>query len=403
MEEKIKIVKLEDKEYPLLLKKIANPPKILYIKGELLKKEKCFAIVGTRRSSNYGKEIAFSIAKDLSEAGLTIVSGMARGIDTFAHKGALEGEGPARNASHSDAGGPARNASHTRAIAKGEDEQSSSTSDAGGPARNASHSDAGGPARNASHSDAGGPARNASHSDAGGPARNASHTRAIAKGEDEQSSSTSDAGGPARNASHSDAGGRTIAVLGTGIDEKSLYPKENLKLARKILENKGCLVSEYPPGSPGLKQNFPERNRIISGLSLGVLIVEAKFGSGALITANWAKIQGKKIFALPGSIHFPNSQGCHFLIKQGAKLAENANDILKEFNLPCLTSGVKQVKGKTLEEQLILEVLKQENLHIDKIIEKTKLSPQVVSSILTLMEIENKVKNLGGNVYIITR
>jgi len=220
---------------------------------------------------------------------------------------------------------------------------------------------------------------------------NASHTRAIAKGEDEQSSSTSD------------AGGRTIAVLGTGIDEKSLYPKENLKLARKILENKGCLVSEYPPGSPGLKQNFPERNRIISGLSLGVLIVEAKFGSGALITANWAKIQGKKIFALPGSIHFPNSQGCHFLIKQGAKLAENANDILKEFNLPCLTSGVKQVKGKTLEEQLILEVLKQENLHIDKIIEKTKLSPQVVSSILTLMEIENKVKNLGGNVYIITR
>ena len=198
-------------------------------------------------------------------------------------------------------------------------------------------------------------------------------------------------------------GGRTIAVLGTGIDEKSLYPKENLKLARKILENKGCLVSEYPPGSPGLKQNFPERNRIISGLSLGVLIVEAKFGSGALITANWAKIQGKKIFALPGSIHFPNSQGCHFLIKQGAKLAENANDILKEFNLPCLTSGVKQVKGKTLEEQLILEVLKQENLHIDKIIEKTKLSPQVVSSILTLMEIENKVKNLGGNVYIITR
>jgi len=292
MEEKIKIVKLEDKEYPLLLKKIANPPKILYIKGELLKKEKCFAIVGTRRSSNYGKEIAFSIAKDLSEAGLTIVSGMARGIDTFAHKGALD----------------------------------------------------------------------------------------VLR-----------------------AGGRTIAVLGTGIDEKSLYPKENLKLSRKILENGGCLISEYPPGTHGLKSNFPERNRIIAGLSLGVLVVEAKFGSGALITANWAKIQGKKIFALPGSIHFPNSQGCHFLIKQGAKLAENANDILKEFNLPCLTSGVKQVKGKTLEEQLILEVLKQENLHIDKIIEKTKLSPQVVSSILTLMEIENKVKNLGGNVYIITR
>ena len=289
MEKEIKTIKLEDKEYPPLLKKIANPPKILYIKGELSKKEKCFAIVGTRRASSYGKEIAFSIAKDLSEAGLTIVSGMARGIDTFAHKGALEG------------------------------------------------------------------------------------------------------------------GGKTIAVLGTGIDEKSIYPKENLNLARKILENKGCLVSEYPPESPGWKQNFPERNRIIAGLSWGVLVVEAKFGSGALITANWAKKYRRKVFAVPGSIHFPNSQGCHFLIKQGAKLIEKADDILKELNLPCLTSGVKQAKGKTLEEQLILETLKQENLHIDKIIEKTKLSPQIVSSILTLMEIESKVKNLGGNVYVITR
>ena len=289
MEEKIKIIRLGDKEYPPLLKKISNPPKILYLKGKLLKNEKCFAIVGTRRSSDYGKKIAFSIARDLSEAGLTIVSGMARGIDTSSHKGALE------------------------------------------------------------------------------------------------------------------RGGRTIAVLGTGIDKESIFPRENLNLARKILENKGCLVSEYPPGTPGLKQNFPQRNRIIAGLSLGVLVVEANFGSGALITANWAKIQGRKIFAVPGSIHFPNSKGCHFLIKQGAKLVESANDILKEFNLPCLTSGVKQVKGKTSEEQLILDVLKQENLHIDKIIEKTKLSSQTVSATLSLMEIEGKVKNLGGNVYALSR
>lgn len=236
MEEKIKTIRLEDKEYPLLLKKITNPPKILYFKGELLKEEKYFAIVGTRRASDYGKEIAFSIARDLSEAGLIIVSGMARGIDSFAHKGTLE------------------------------------------------------------------------------------------------------------------RGGRTIAVLGTGLDEKSIYPKENLNLARKILENKGCLISEYPPKTSGLRQNFPERNRIIAGLSFGVLVVEAKFGSGALITANWAKRYRRKIFAVPGSIHFPNSQGCHFLIKQGARLVENANDILKELSLPFREIYPKRIERETSEE-----------------------------------------------------
>lgn len=286
-ENNIKTVKVEDELYPKSLKKIPDAPKTLYFRGNLLRSDTCFAIVGTRRCSDYGKEIAFSIARELSEAGLTIVSGMARGIDTFAHKGALE------------------------------------------------------------------------------------------------------------------AGGKTIAVLGTGLDEKNIYPQENLGLTRKILEFGGCLISEYPPGTLGLKQNFPARNRVISGMSLGVLVVEAKFGSGALITANWARKQGKKIFAVPGSVHSSNSKGCHFLIKQGAKLVEKANDILKELNLPDLPIK-KAKKGGDKIECLILEILKQGNLHIDTIIERTKLSSQQVSASLSLMEIEDKVRNLGGNVYALS-
>jgi DNA processing protein len=286
----IKSVNIKHNLYPEILKKIPNPPKILYFRGKLLKNETCFAIVGTRRCSDYGKEVAFSFARHLARAELTIVSGMARGIDTFAHKGALE------------------------------------------------------------------------------------------------------------------VGARTIAVLGTGLDEKSIYPQENLKLAKKILENGGCLISEYPPETPGSQFTFPRRNRIISGMSLGVLVVEAKLKSGALITADWARKQKRKVFAIPGSLHSLNSKGPHLLIKKGiAKLVDNPDDILKELNRPCLTSGVKQLKGGSEEENLILEVLKEGNLSIDKIIEKTKLPPQKVSSVLSLMEIENKVKNLGGNIYALSR
>lgn len=289
LKEEIKIIRIEDEDYPELLRKIKDGPKAIYLRGNLPKNEDCFSIVGTRRCSDYGKEITFSIARDLAESGLTIVSGMARGIDTTAHQGALE------------------------------------------------------------------------------------------------------------------AGGRTVAVLGTGLDEKSLYPQENLKLAKKILEKGGCLISEYPPGTHGSQFTFPNRNRIISGLCLGVLVVEAKFGSGALITADWARKQGRKIFAVPGSVRSLNSKGPHFLIKQGAKLVEDAKDILTALNLPCLQSKFKRSAGKNKEENLILEALSETNLSVDKIIEKTKLSPQQVSASLSLMEIEGKVKNLGGNVYALTR
>jgi DNA processing protein len=287
MFKEIREISIEDKNYPKILKEIKNPPKILYYLGEIKSEEDCFAIVGARKCTNYGKEIAYRIASDLTETGLTIVSGFAPGIDTIAHKAAIE------------------------------------------------------------------------------------------------------------------KGKRTIAVLGSGIDEKSIYPKSNLKLIDKILENGGAIISEFPPGTPGAKYTFPQRNRIISGLSLGVLVVEARMKSGALITANYAKKQGRKVFAVPGSIFSQASKGCHFLIKNGAKLVESAEDILMELGIRKFEVGRKEIKGRTPEENLILEVLKEGAVDVEKIIEKTKLSPSKVASILSILEIEGKIKNLGGNIYAI--
>jgi len=194
---------------------------------------------------------------------------------------------------------------------------------------------------------------------------------------------------------------QTIAVLGTGLDEKSIYPQSNLKLAQKIIETGGCLISEYPEGTRGTQFTFPQRNRIISGISLGVLVIEAKEKSGALITAEWAKKQGRKVFAIPGPIHSSNSRGPHKLIKEGAKLVENANDILLELNLPEITRpGL--VEGENREENLILESLKEESLYIDKIIKKTKLPAAIVASTIAILEIKGKIRNLGGNIYAIS-
>ena len=286
--EEIKTISINDENYPKLLREIKDAPKVLYYRGKILPEENCFAIVGTRLASTYGKQVTLEVASDLAEAALTIVSGLAPGIDTFAHEAVVE------------------------------------------------------------------------------------------------------------------RSKRTIAVLGTGLDEKSIYPQSNLKLAKKILENDGCLISEYPPGTHGTKFTFLKRNRIISGLSFGVLVIEAKEKSGALNTANWAKKQGRKIFAVPGSIYSSNSKGPHFLIKNGAKLVESANDILKELNLPLLKSTFDNLIGENLEENLILEVLKEGALDTDKIIEKTKLSAAKVASTLAILEIKGKVKNLGGNIYAIS-
>ena len=286
--EEIKTISIKDKNYPKLLKEIRQAPKVLYYKGKIKSDENCFAVVGTRMCSAYGKQVALEIAGDLADAGLTIVSGLAPGIDTFSHQAVVERKK------------------------------------------------------------------------------------------------------------------RTIAVLGTGLDEKSIYPQSNIKLAKKIIETGGALISEYPPGTRGTNFTFPQRNRIISGLSLGVLVIEAKQKSGALITANWAEIQKRKIFAIPGPIHSLNSKGCHYLIKRGARLVENANDILRELNLPFATRPVL-AQGDTKEESLILEALKEEALYIEKIIEKTKLSAAVVASTLANLEIKSKVRNLGANIYALSR
>ena len=288
MEEEIKTITIDSPNFPEILKKIPSAPKILYFKGEMLPIENRLAIVGTRRYSSYGKQVALEMAGALTEAGLIIVSGLAPGIDTFAHQAVVE------------------------------------------------------------------------------------------------------------------RGKRTVAVLGTGLDRKSIYPQINLRLAEKIFENGGCLISEYPPGTRGTQFTFPQRNRIISGLSLGVLVVEAKEKSGSLITANFAINQKRKLYAIPGPIFSSNSKGPNLLIKRGAKLVENANDILEDLGLTRNIEN-KNFTGDTEEERLILEALKEGSLYIDKIIEKTNLDASLVARTLAILEINSKVRNLGGNVYSISR
>jgi len=281
----IKSVSIDHPLYPPSLKKIKNPPSVLYYRGKLpTEQEFCFAVVGTRRCSAYGRQVASFIVSDLCQAGLTIVSGFAPGIDTIAHQTTIE------------------------------------------------------------------------------------------------------------------KGKRTIAVLGTGLDEKSIYPRSNLDLAQKILENNGCLISELPPGTPGSKFSFPQRNRIIAGLSRGVLIVEARKNSGSLITAYFAKKQNKKLFAIPGPIFSSCSQGVHQLIKEGAYLVENSNDIFKIMDITPLAQHLKE-DDMTKEEMLILKLLNEGPLEVEKIIERTRLSAPTVLSTLTLLEISGKIQSLGENIY----
>lgn len=284
----IQAVSINDEAYPESLKYISSPPKTIYYLGTLpSKEESCVAVVGTRHPSSYGQQAAFAISRGLAMANVTVVSGMAPGVDSFAHKTSLDEEK------------------------------------------------------------------------------------------------------------------RTIAVLGTGLDEASIYPKENLPLARNIVQKGGCLLSELPPGTKGSKFTFPRRNRIIAGLSLGVLIVEAKEKSGSLITAKYAKKYGKKLFAVPGSIFSQNSKGPNVLIKNGAALpVESAEDILSALHLPFLKHN-KIILTENKEEQLILNALRETSLPIDTIIEKTQMNAATVTANLALMEISGKIRNLGGSVYAI--
>ncbi|TSC95353.1 MAG: hypothetical protein Athens101410_603 [Parcubacteria group bacterium Athens1014_10] len=196
--------------------------------------------------------------------------------------------------------------------------------------------------------------------------------------------------------------GCTIAVLGSGIDEKTVYPPQNRDLAKKIIEKGGALISEYPCATPPLKQNFPLRNRIISGLSLGTLVIEAPYESGALITARCALEHNREVFAIPGNIYNRNSEGTNNLIKLGAHPVTSGKDILEALCLKQIIAPKdKKIIPRNKEEKILLNFLSKEPIHIDKLVELSKLKTAIVTSSLALMEIENKVKNLGGMNYVI--
>lgn len=286
----IKFITLQDKEYPKLLKEIYSPPAVLYLKGSLPKNmDFTLAVVGTRKNTTYGKQITQEIVNKLTKSGLTIVSGLALGIDCIAHQACL------------------------------------------------------------------------------------------------------------------DANGETIAVLGSGLD--LIYPVSNRNIAENIINNNGAVISEYPLGAKPLKQHFPARNRIISGLSLGTLVIEGNKDSGSLITARFALEQNREVFAVPGSVFAKTSTGPNNLIKMGAKPITCANDVLEALNLELATEFIenKKIIPDSKEEEIILKFLSSEPVHIDEIIKKSKLKSSVVSATLTLMEMKGKVKDLGGQNYILSR
>ncbi len=285
-----KVLTIEDNLYPEKLKEIYDPPPVLYLKGSITEADQnSISIVGSRKATYYGKMVAENLSKDLALVGLTIISGMARGIDTAAHRGALSTDG------------------------------------------------------------------------------------------------------------------RTIAVLGGGLDY--IYPPENRKLAREI-EERGALITEFPFTTLPERQNFPRRNRIISGLSLGTVVVEAGEKSGALITADFALQQGREVFAVPGNITSTLSQGTHNLIKQGAKLVNNYQDILEEFpllirqKLPESKLDRREQPLLSAEEKIIYTLLNNEPTQIDKIIEASKLSAAKVSEILLNLELKDLIKEIEGKKFI---
>ncbi|MGR3220639.1 MAG: DNA-processing protein DprA [Candidatus Anammoxibacter sp.] len=288
----IKIVPYYSDDYPSNLKAIYDPPLVLYIKGKIVNDDvMALAVVGSRACTYYGKIQAEKISGSLARIGFTIVSGMARGIDTAVHDSVLK------------------------------------------------------------------------------------------------------------------AGCRTIAVLGSGLG--NIYPKDNQLLADRIAEN-GAVISELPLSTPPDNRNFPPRNRIISGLSLGVVIVEAALRSGSLITAQWALDHGKEVFAVPGPIDSARSKGCHKLIKDGAKLVEGTDDIIEE--LGPLSESLKTGNGVEVkdprslrlngQEAKIFAVLSNYPLGIDDIINTTKLPASVVASTLMILEIKKAVKQLPGKRFV---
>ena len=286
----IQALYLHNPGYPERLRQIENPPPVLYVKGTLTPADEyALAVVGTRRATTYGREATNLIAGELARQGMTIVSGLALGIDTYAHHAALA------------------------------------------------------------------------------------------------------------------AGGRTLAVLGCGIDIP--YPQTNVKLAAQICDGNGALLAEYPPGTKPEPANFPPRNRIISGLARGVLVVESGAKGGALITVDFANEQGRDIFVVPGSIFSRLSDGTNALLRQGARSVTSANDILEDLSLLRLSEQVevREIVGSNPLEKALLRILADQPLHIDEICQSSGLAMGDVSSTLMMMEMKGMVKSLGAMRYAIAK
>jgi DNA processing protein len=283
----VKLLTCESPGYPSLLKETGDCPAVLYVRGELKSiDETSLAVVGTRRATAYGRQVTEDLVTNLVANGITIVSGLAKGIDTVAHRSTI------------------------------------------------------------------------------------------------------------------DANGRTIAVFASGLD--IVYPPENVKLAREIMQN-GALVSEFPLGTKPKAENFPRRNRILSGLSRGTVVIESGETGGALITANFAAEQNREVFAVPGSIFSAMSKGPNKLIQEGAKLVRNHMDILDELNLPATSQQLKlqNLNAPDGIESVILRYLADEPTHIDEICRQTGLSMATVTSNLAIMELNGMVRHLGNMSYTI--
>ena len=285
----VKVYTWEDEIYPKRLKEIAQPPPVLFVKGSInVEDDWAVSVVGTRRVTPYGRQVATEVARFLAENGVTVISGLARGVDAIAHQTAIQ------------------------------------------------------------------------------------------------------------------SGGRTIAVLGSGVDV--IYPPEHRKLAEEIIAQ-GAVISDYPMGTQPESSNFPPRNRIIAGLSLATIVVEAGERSGALITAKFAVEQGRDVFAVPGSILTPQSDGTNRLIEDGARPLLRMNEILEVLkleNIPEKQANRKSISA-TPEEKKLLQFLSQEPKHIDEICNLSVLPIQTISATLTMMELKGLVLHVGGMNYVAAR
>lgn len=289
VDKNIRVMTWDDANYPARLREIAQPPPVLYLRGDIVEADAwAVAVVGTRRVSAYGRQVAEEIARFLAQNGVTVVSGLARGIDGIAHQAALN------------------------------------------------------------------------------------------------------------------AGGRTLAVLGSGVDR--IYPPEHRNLAESISRS-GAVLSDYPLDTPPEASNFPPRNRIISGLSMASIIIEAGATSGALITANFAAEQGREVFAVPGNIFAPQSKGPNKLIQNGAHVLLNPRDILEVLDLTRVTEqrSARQLFPTDETEAQLLKVLGYEPIHVDEIRAKTGLDVAKVSSTLVMMELKGMVRHVGGMNYVSAR